>query len=327
MTYPIRLTSIANLLGWTLVALGLGSSTLPAAPISVEIQPVTLNPERPEQLTVGKLLYRGGLVISSSTAEFGGLSALGVSADGDRMVALTDRGRRFASRLVYDEVGNLAGLRRTTLDTMANIDGTPLMAKSDSDIESMSPGVEGEIIVAFERRHRIWRYLPGRIKPEPLRHPAELSHLPPNNGIEGLALLNDGRLFAISEGPTGLPTTLAWASGLKNWSTMTYALKGGFRPTGAATLAKGDVLVLERRFTLRDGVAGRIRRINSTDIVPGEHLNPDLVAEFRDPVAVDNFEGIAVRQGPRGETLIYIVSDNNFNPLQRTILMMFELAR
>ena len=108
---------------------------------------------------------------------------------------------------------------------------------------------------------------------------------------------------------------------------MTYALKGGFRPTGAATLAKGDVLVLERRFTLRDGVAGRIRRINSTDIVPGEHLNPDLVAEFRDPVAVDNFEGIAVRQGPRGETLIYIVSDNNFNPLQRTILMMFELAR
>ena len=327
MTYPIRLTSIANLLGWTLVALGLGSSTLTAAPISVEIQPVTLNPERPEQLTVGKLLYRGGLVISSSTAEFGGLSALGVSADGDRMVALTDRGRRFASRLVYDEVGNLAGLRRTTLDTMANIDGTPLMAKSDSDIESMSPGVEGEIIVAFERRHRIWRYLPGRIKPEPLRHPAELSHLPPNNGIEGLALLNDGRLFAISEGPAGLPTTLAWASGLKNWSTMTYALKGGFRPTGAATLAKGDVLVLERRFTLRDGVAGRIRRINSTDIVPGEHLNPDLVAEFRDPVTVDNFEGIAVRQGPRSVTLIYIVSDNNFNPLQRTILMMFELAR
>ena len=69
MTYPIRLTSIANLLGWTLLALGLGSSTLPAAPISVEIQPVALNPERPEQLTVGKLLYRGGLVISSSTAQ------------------------------------------------------------------------------------------------------------------------------------------------------------------------------------------------------------------------------------------------------------------
>ncbi len=327
MTHPIRLTAIAILLGGVLLAPGFGASTSLAGPISVDAQPLALNAARPEQSTVGSLTYRGGLVISSSATEFGGLSALGVSADGDRMVALTDRGRRFASRLVYDEAGNLAGLRQTTLDTMANIDGASLMTKSESDIEAMSPGVEGEIIVAFERRHRIWRYLPGQIKPEPLRHPEELSRLPANSGIEGLALLHDGRLLAIAEGPAELPTTLAWASGLKNWSTMTYALKGGFRPTGAATLAKGDVLVLERRFTLRDGVAGRIRRINSTDIVPGEHLNPDLVAEFRDLVAVDNFEGIAVRQGPRSETLIYIVSDNNFNPLQRTILMMFELAR
>lgn len=327
MTHPIRLTAITVLLGGTLLAPGFGASTSLAGPISVDAQPLALNAERPEQRTVGSLTYRGGLVVSSSVTEFGGLSALGVSADGDRMVALTDRGRRFASRLVYDQAGNLTGLRQTTLDTMANIDGAPLMTKSESDIESMSPGVDGEIIVAFERRHRIWRYLPGRIEPEPLRHPAELSHFPANSGIEGLALLHDGRLLAIAEGPADLPTTLAWTSGLKNWSTMTYALEGGFRPTGAATLAKGDVLVLERRFTLRDGVAGRIRRIHRADIVPGADLNPDTVAEFRAPVAVDNFEGIAVRQGPRGETLIYIVSDDNFNPMQRTLLMMFELTR
>ena len=327
MTKPILIKAIAVLLGGTLLALGFGVATSLAAQISVDVQPLALNSGRPEQLTVGKLTYRGGLVISSSATEFGGLSALGVSADGDRMIALTDRGRRFASRLVYNEAGNLAGLRRPTLDTMANIGGAPLMAKFESDIESMSPGVEGEIIVAFERHHRIWRYLPGRIEPEPLRHPRELSRLPANSGIEGLALLHDGRLLAIAEGPANLPTTLAWASGLENWSTMTYALEDGFRPTGAATLAKGDVLVLERRFTLRDGVAGRIRRIHQNDIVPGADLNPDLVAEFRDPLSVDNFEGIAVRQGPLGETLIYIVSDNNFNPLQRTMLMMFELTK
>ena len=325
--HPIRLTAITALLGGSLLALGFGVSTSFAAPISVDIRPLALNTKIPEQRTLGKLTYRGGLVISSLTTEFGGLSALGISADGERMVALTDRGRRFASQLVYDEAGNLAGLRRTTLDTMANIDGAPLMAKSESDIESMSPGVEGEIIVAFERHHRIWRYLPGRIEPEPLRHPTELSRLPANNGIEGLALLHDGRLLAISEGFKDMPTTLAWTSGLKNWSTMTYALEGRFRPTGAATMANGDVLVLERRFTLRDGIAGRIRRIYRADILPGAELIPDLVAEFRAPVAVDNFEGIAVRQGPRGETLIYIISDDNFNPLQRTLLMMFELTR
>lgn len=36
-------------------------------------------------------------------------------------------------------------------------------------------------------------------------------------------------------------------------------------------------------------------------------------------------EGIAARLGPKGETLVYLLSDNNFSPLQQTLLMMFEL--
>jgi hypothetical protein len=40
---------------------------------------------------------------------------------------------------------------------------------------------------------------------------------------------------------------------------------------------------------------------------------------------VDNFEGIAARRGPKGETLIYLISDNNFRSGQRTLLMMFAL--
>jgi hypothetical protein len=37
-------------------------------------------------------------------------------------------------------------------------------------------------------------------------------------------------------------------------------------------------------------------------------------------------EGIAVRSGPAGETLIYLLSDDNYSALQRTLLMMFEIA-
>ncbi len=37
-------------------------------------------------------------------------------------------------------------------------------------------------------------------------------------------------------------------------------------------------------------------------------------------------EGIAARRGPGGETLIYLISDDNFHPWQRTLLLMFELA-
>jgi hypothetical protein len=43
-------------------------------------------------------------------------------------------------------------------------------------------------------------------------------------------------------------------------------------------------------------------------------------------LAVDNFEGISARKTATGKTLIYLVSDDNYNPLQRTLLMMFALT-
>ena len=55
-------------------------------------------------------------------------------------------------------------------------------------------------------------------------------------------------------------------------------------------------------------------------MVRGEEL-----AWLRHPLSVDNLEGIAAGRGPRGETLLWLLSDNNFNPLQRTILLHFEL--
>jgi len=36
-------------------------------------------------------------------------------------------------------------------------------------------------------------------------------------------------------------------------------------------------------------------------------------------------EGVAARRGPDGETLVYLISDDNFHILQRTLLLMFAL--
>jgi len=106
---------------------------------------------------------------------------------------------------------------------------------------------------------------------------------------------------------------------------MTYVTNDKFRPTGAATMANGDVLVLERRFTLRAGVAVRIGRLKGTSIRAGARLRPQIIAELRPPLTVDNFEGIEVHQSADGRNWIYIISDDNFSPLQRNLLMMFEL--
>ena len=296
-----------------------------AEPIDVRITPVPLSADDPGLETAGRLKYRGGIHLVADDPTFGGLSALGVSDDGKRMVALSDRGRRFSARLVYDETGNLAGLRNTDLATMADLDGAPLSSRDDGDAESMSPGIEGEIIVAFERRHRLWRYLPGVTVPEPLPGPDEMQDLPFNNGIEALTLLADGSLLALSEGKQGRKQTVGWISSRDGWSVLTFPTPDGFRVTGAATMAGGDVLVLERFFTLRGSNRVRLKRISAATIKPGGVLAGTVIARLRPPLTVDNFEGIDVRKGPAGEIFIYLVSDDNFNPEQRTLLMMFEL--
>ena len=40
---------------------------------------------------------------------------------------------------------------------------------------------------------------------------------------------------------------------------------------------------------------------------------------------IDNMEGLALRRGQNGETLLYMLSDNNYSGRQRTLLLMFEL--
>ncbi|MBL4690319.1 MAG: esterase-like activity of phytase family protein [Rhodospirillales bacterium] len=296
-----------------------------AESITLDAAPVPLSAEEPDRDTVGRLRYRGGLHLRADDGRFGGLSALGISADGQRLVALSDAGHRFSARLVYDRAGNLAGLRDADLGSLAGLDGRPLSSKSDGDAESMTPGVEGEIIVAFERRHRLWRYRPGITVPEPLPEPAEMSNLPFNKGVEALALLADGSLLALSEGNRERDAVLGWISDSSGWSVLTYRAADGFRVTGAATHPGGDVLVLERLFTLRGQNAIRLKRIPAAAIKAGALLYGETIAELRPPLTMDNFEGIEARRGPRGEVLVYLVSDDNFNAEQRTLLMMFEL--
>lgn len=293
-----------------------------AEPISVTSTPVPLNREVPEQTAAGPLTYLGGVQLTSPDKRFGGFSALGISADGRRMVSISDGGAFLAADITYALDGQLIGIENADLAGLSDLDGTPLAGKRFSDAESMSPGVEGEIIVSFERAHRLWRYDPGITVPRVLRPPVELEALPANAGIEALTLLGDGRLLAISEGDTYEDETVAWVSRPNGWDVMTYKTKDGFRPTGAATLPGGDVLVLERYFTVRDGVRIRIRRIAAADIQAGAALEARLVADLNPPLSVDNFEGIEVRtDGER--TVVYLISDDNFNMLQRTLFLMF----
>lgn len=308
------------------LAHGLTAGPGRAEPIAVTATPVPLRAGDPSATAVGRLRYRGGLALASDNERFGGFSALGISADGGRMVAISDRAQSLSARLVYNAAGDLAGIADADLGSLADLRGVPIMEPAEAEAEAMSPGVEGEIIVAFENRHRLWRYLPGRTVPVPMPPPAELLQMPPNSGIKGLALLADGRLLALTPGVRGRADAVGWVSDADGWSVLTYAAADRFQVSGATTLPGGDVLVLERLYILRGGNVVRLKRVAAEGIRAGAVLAGETMAEFRPPLTVDNFEGVEARRGAKGETLIYLISDDNFNAEQRTLLMMFELV-
>ena len=83
--------------------------------------------------------------------------------------------------------------------------------------------------------------------------------------------------------------------------------------------------MVERQFDVLGGVRTRLARLAADDIRPGRLLKGEELARWGLPLVVDNYEGIATRRGANGEILIYLLSDDNFNLLQRSLLVMFEL--
>jgi hypothetical protein len=55
-------------------------------------------------------------------------------------------------------------------------------------------------------------------------------------------------------------------------------------------------------------------------------MEGEILIEAHHGQEIDNMEGLATHSGPNGETIITMISDDNFNHLmQRTILLQFAL--
>lgn len=272
---------------------------------------------------VGRLRYRGGLSLSSADERFGGLSGLAVAENGQDFVAVSDVGYWVTGGLLYDQGGNLGGVENVFLEPFKQLNGEPIHWGGENDAEALATTAAGDFVIAFERHHRIWRHPRPGARPKVLAPPADLREQPYNGGMEAITMLADGRLMALSEHLESNGGTVGWVQTPSGgWGRFTWKTSGGFRPTGAATLPDGRILVLERRFP---PVGARLRIVPATAIIAGGTADGQEIARLEGSITVDNMEGVAVRREPDGATLIYLVSDDNFNTLQRTLLMMFEL--
>jgi hypothetical protein len=334
----------------SVVALFIGASTLstteaPAIstllgtpPIAIEVraEPITaFDPHDPSRQRFGQLEFRGGLTLTSSYREFGGLSAIRVAPDGAHFISLSDHGRWFRGRLTY-EGARPVGIADAVMAPILGPDGQALAAHGWHDTESIAED-GGTLYVGIEGVNQIVQFDYGKdgllARGHPIPVPPGIRTLPLNQGLEALVFVPrdqpmGGTLIAISErGLDKMGNLRAFLIG--GAAPGTFAIKRieKFDITDAALLPDGDLLILERSFSWPEGLFVQIRRIRIGDIKPDAVVDGPVLFEADLRFQIDNMEGLAVHQTPDGEIVLTLVSDDNFSAIQRTEVLQFTLVR
>ncbi len=162
--------------------------------------------------------------------------------------------------------------------------------------------------------------------------PPAFRKLPYNKGCESLVVVPKGlplagTLIAISErGLDANGDIIAFLIGGKTPGQFAVRRTGDFDISDAVLLPSGDLLVLERKFSWLSGVGIRIRRIPLVSIRPGALIDGPSIFDADLGEEIDNLEGIDFHVTADGETVLTMVSDDNFSMIQRTLLLQFTLV-
>jgi hypothetical protein len=291
---------------------------LPAGPqVSVQATPVPLAPGRPGEQSIGAFAYAGGVALKSDdTSRLHGLSDLKIWPDG-RLLSVSDEGDVFEGRIVLDAAGRLTGVTDGRLYPLMGENGQPLAAggKRESDSEGIAELADGDRLVSLERDDRILLY-PARGGP-PRRAPSPNVAFPDNLGMEALA-----------QDPASSPDAYI-AGGEASGQTWVCRLSAGCRDsfrvakdddfglTAVAPLPGGGRAYLLRAFSVLKGVR-IVLRVTGPDGATLDEL------KLSAPYTVDNLEGLAALPQPDGTIRFYLISDDNFSKLQRTLLLAFD---
>lgn len=289
----------------------------PPAVTTVTFTPVPLNEQAPGQKRLGRLVFLQGWALTSNDPRFGGISGLHV--DRREVLAVSDSG--WVIGFTLREGGTVRGAVRPVRS------GAPDRNKAGTDAESLV--VRGrEAWLGFEHANVVRRYRMPDWKLIGSAVPAAIAKWNENRGPEAMVRLADGRFLVFSEGSggdsrvalfNGDPAAGAEGRGLR------YRPPQGYRITDAAVLPDGRLLLLNRRARLFEGFSAKLSLAALPPLEEGALISGEVIADFTKPVTTDNLEGLGVAQ-EGGRTIVWIASDDNYNPLQRTLILKFALA-
>ncbi|MFZ1170379.1 MAG: esterase-like activity of phytase family protein [Bradyrhizobium sp.] len=308
------------------------------APISIEVEarPIPwFDRHDHDRVRFGALEYRSGLVLTSAFPRFGGLSGLRLDPKGERFISFSDRGHWFTGRIVY-EGRAMIGLADVESAPMRGPDGKPITARGWFDSESIA--LDGSFVyIGLERVNKVLRFdfSKGftRARGEVVLLPTAASKLPNNKGLEALVFVPKGQplagtLIAMSErGLDASGNLIAFLVGGPTPGQFSVRRSEEFDISDATLLPTGDLLILDRKFSWLSGIGIRIRRIPLVSVAPGAVIDGPSIFEADLADEVDNMEGIDAHVTAEGETMLTMVSDDNFSPIQRTLLLQFTLVK
>ncbi len=238
--------------------------------------------------------------------------------DDAAFVSVSDAGDLVRGRLRLDRAGRLTGLEGLAVRRLTLMDGRPIVEKADGDAEGLAIDARGDLLVSFERDHRIWNYgdpRRPRLAPVAVRGPDTDFAL--NDGMEGIAAGPAGWRISGESGGVWDCTAARCTVVLVPEAPIPDS---DYRITGMDRDPSGDGwFVVQRSFDPPVDARARVRRMADDG-----RLGPVLV-ELKLPGTTDNFEGIAA-VARNGATRLYILSDDNGSDRQRTLLLAFDVV-
>lgn len=321
---------------------------LMAAAVPATSEPVTVSAKStgfmrlaPLAKRFGKLIWRGGVEISSNDERFGGFSGLEISGDGSRIVAVSDQGWWLSLTLVYKD-GFLAGVEDGDIAPIRNQAGKRAKKKSKRDSESVAAWdgrkLDGDLVLAFERKVSIRRYAwgryGGRARPRRLVFPKAIDNARGNKEVETIVRFWEGpargKLLAVSEENRDKHGNIrAWLWRGADQRELRFAAFEDYAITDMAMVLGGRQLIsIERSFGAGRLPGMAVRRFEVDDLGRPGPIKGELLFSGRQPFyLIDNMEGIAVHRTEKGETRATVISDDNYNrSIQRTVLFQFAIA-
>lgn len=272
----------------------------------------------------GVLRFERGWLLESPHSFFGGFSALAATAP-EQFLLVGDNGYWTQLRLGGDSA--VTGLRIAPLAMPAGL----RRRKTVSDVEALyHDPVDGRLWVALEAIDQVWRFDSafGHIES---RAQLPKPRWPANRGAEAMTRLADGRMVIFSEDANDDSRgreALIFAGDPAVVGTRTarffYDAEGKGLVSDAATLPDGRLLLVHRRLGFDPLFTTILALVDPADIRPGATVRSQPIGRVPKPLA-ENYEGAAITiEG--GRTILWLVSDNNQNRWQRTLLLKFELS-